>query len=135
MYWFLPLMRGHPSWKDTFLVQKGWSHRRGFTVYINIYKLSVDVSVRGASLTGASACRRQYSLMSHTLTIPSTSAVTSQWLSLSVAIMMLPTENNNKGWTWIKKHFDQCDLKLHPAIKWIQSGHHSLGFIQKLASD
>ena len=33
MYWFLPLMRGHPSWKVTFLMQKGWPHKRGSTVH------------------------------------------------------------------------------------------------------
>ena len=29
---FLPLTRGHPSWKATFLMQKGWPHKRGSTV-------------------------------------------------------------------------------------------------------
>ena len=33
MYWFLPLTRGHHSWKATFLVQKGWPHKRGSTVF------------------------------------------------------------------------------------------------------
>ena len=32
MYCFLPLMRGHPSIKATFLMQKGWPHKRGSTV-------------------------------------------------------------------------------------------------------
>ena len=27
MYRFLPLTKGHPSWKATFLVQKGWPHK------------------------------------------------------------------------------------------------------------
>ena len=36
MYWFLPLMRGHPSWKGTFLIQKGWPHKRGSTVFGNV---------------------------------------------------------------------------------------------------
>ena len=29
MYWFIPLTRGHPSWKATFLMQKGWPHKKG----------------------------------------------------------------------------------------------------------
>ena len=32
MYWFLPLTWGHPSWKATFMMQKGWPHKRGSTV-------------------------------------------------------------------------------------------------------
>ena len=34
MYWFLPLTRDHLSWKATFLMQKGWPHKRGSTVFI-----------------------------------------------------------------------------------------------------
>ena len=30
--WFLPLTKGHSSWKATLLVQKGWPHKRGSTV-------------------------------------------------------------------------------------------------------
>ena len=33
MYWFLPLMRGHPSCKDTFLAHIVWSHKRGSTLF------------------------------------------------------------------------------------------------------
>ena len=34
MYWFLPLTEGHPSWKATFLMQKGWPHQSGSTVLV-----------------------------------------------------------------------------------------------------
>ena len=41
MYWFLPLTRGHPSWKATFLVQKEWPHKRGSTEYSYIAMLEI----------------------------------------------------------------------------------------------
>ena len=34
LYWFLPVTRGRPSWKATFLMQKGLPHKRGSTVYV-----------------------------------------------------------------------------------------------------
>ena len=37
LYWFLPVTRGRPSWKATFLMQKGLPHKRGSTVYVLIF--------------------------------------------------------------------------------------------------
>ena len=49
MYWFLPLRRGQPSWKATFLVQNGWPHKRGSTVYGLMGQIEKSVSGRAKS--------------------------------------------------------------------------------------
>ena len=44
MYCFLHLRRDSPSWKITFLVQNGWSHKRGSIVLISMHSNSSKIS-------------------------------------------------------------------------------------------